>query len=448
MKKTNYNLKEAGTSLPAYKKTSARCLSVNKPDANQILQSAISCGILPLDAVSNIENMIKRTEVLKVHKYKISQGKGKDTRWFTRVPDDSKPDHRRKVFKSTEQDLYDYLYAFYNGLLNKQKDTLKSIYPLWKNYKLSICNRENTVYRNDLDWKKYYLNEELSQELINKPIEKITRADIKSWAHQIIKKYEMTRKKYMNVQTIIKQVFEYLMDNEMLSKNPMEYLKIEPTMFRKTAKKPAEKEVFYTDEIEAIIKRSKELAVETNDESYLAIPLFFLTGLRIGEILALSHNDFDRDHSSVFVHSSLCTQLQMKEDGTWSQRKYAIEDHLKRNAEPRTILVPAQVFELENQIRRMQMKKASLDSYLFHAKTPHVVAGKLYRLCDELGISRRSPHKCRKTYISNLLNKGMDADFVREQAGHKDLQTTLNCYTYSTTRNEEKVRHLEEILAI
>ena len=42
----------------------------------------------------------------------------------------------------------------------------------------------------------------------------------------------------------------------------------------------------------------------------------------------------------------------------------------------------------------------------------------------------------------------MDADFVREQAGHRELQTTLNSYTYSTTRNNEKIAKLEEILAI
>ena len=38
-----------------------------------------------------------------------------------------------------------------------------------------------------------------------------------------------------------------------------------------------------------------------------------------------------------------------------------------------------------------------------------------------------------------LLCKGVDADFVREQAGYKDLQTILNSYAQSTTRNEEKL---------
>lgn len=77
-----------------------------------------------------------------------------------------------------------------------------------------------------------------------------------------------------------------------------------------------------------------------------------------------------------------------------------------------------------------------------------MVTGNLYRICDELDIRCRSPHECRKPYISTLLNKGVDADFVREQAGHRDLQTTLNSYAYSTTRNEEKVAQLQEILTV
>ena len=92
------------------------------------------------------------------------------------------------------------------------------------------------------------------------------------------------------------------------------------------------------------------------------------------------------------------------------------------------------------------MSKNGVMPFLFPAKTPNVVSGKLYKICDELGILRRSPHKCRKTYISSLLNKGVDADFVREQAGHKDLQTTLNFYAYSTTRNEKKLAQLNEAL--
>ncbi len=47
-----------------------------------------------------------------------------------------------------------------------------------------------------------------------------------------------------------------------------------------------------------------------------------------------------------------------------------------------------------------------------------------------------------------LLNHGFDPDFVRQQAGHKQLQTTLNNYTYSTTRDSEIVEKLNQVLAL
>ena len=39
-------------------------------------------------------------------------------------------------------------------------------------------------------------------------------------------------------------------------------------------------------------------------------------------------------------------------------------------------------------------------------------------------------------------------DFDWEQVGHKELQTTLNCYTYSTTRREEQVEKLQKSLVL
>lgn len=69
----------------------------------------------------------------------------------------------------------------------------------------------------------------------------------------------------------------------------------------------------------------------------------------------------------------------------------------------------------------------------------------IYRLCDELKIRRRSPNKARKTYVSTCINAGMDLDFVREQVGHRDIQTTLNNYTYSTTRDTEKIQQLDRM---
>ena len=89
-----------------------------------------------------------------------------------------------------------------------------------------------------------------------------------------------------------------------------------------------------------------------------------------------------------------------------------------------------------------------LTDLLFPNITESNVQCKLYRMCNVLGLTKRSPHKWRKTYISTLLNNGVDADFIRQQVGHKDLQTTFNSYAYSTTREEEQLEQLNMLLSV
>ena len=125
-----------------------------------------------------------------------------------------------------------------------------------------------------------------------------------------------------------------------------------------------------------------------------------------------------------------------------------MEDALKKGAPPRDLLGSDEVFDLVKKVKVILFKKGIFRERLFETATQNNIQMKLYRMCDELGIERRSPHKLRKTYISMLLNNGIDPDFVRQQAGHKQLQTTLNNYTYSTTRDSEIVEKLNHLLAL
>ena len=125
---------------------------------------------------------------------------------------------------------------------------------------------------------------------------------------------------------------------------------------------------------------------------------------------------------------------------------YKVIDYLKQNAAPRTILASDERFEIVDKIRETLREKGIERQYLFDVQTPNNIEMKLYSLCEELEIGRRSPHKLRKTYVSNLLNNGFDQDFVREQVGHQSIQTTLNFYVYSTSRNEEQIQRLNEVL--
>ena len=439
-----HNQKNVVSSKPAaLKDIRGQCCS------DELLETALSSGIISAGDIQSIIFMNKKRKVLALHPYAIRQGKGKDQRWFTTVKDKSYPEGRRKIGKSTEEEIYDYLYKYYFIYPAAREDrTLTELYEEWINYKLATVSRSNTVHRYDSDYQRFYVKEPLSIKIMTTPLSELTVADIKEWASQLVKKYHLTKKAYYGATTVLRQVYEYLIDKEELEKNPFNRVRINKDLFRKSGKKPAATQIFYADEIELICSACFERALEEKDVAWLAIPLFFHTGLRIGECLALLFRDCDQEEHTIYIHQMLAVMDERLPDGTWMPRRFEIIDYLKGNGDPRDIIVSDKGFEIINLIRKIHHANKRISDLLFPDITENNVQAKLYKICRESGVAERSPHKWRKTYISTLLNNGVDPDFVRNQVGHKDIQTTYNSYTYSTTRKEEQVKQLNEVLSV
>lgn len=416
--------------------------------SQETLLSMESCGIIDPDEYRHYCEMVKKDQVDRVHTHVISKGQGKDQRWFTNVKDPNTGKLRR-VAAQTEKEVYQKLYEFYFVSKKKKRElTIRKIYPEWLRYKVATTGKANSVHRQDTDFNRYYLKEPLSKKVIDTPVEKLTRADLKRWECEMIRKYQMTYKTATNIFSVLRQILDYLVDCEKLAKNVSREVRIDRSLYRKTVKAEAKTQIFYPDEMEKLMRLSYQKAQETQDEVYLAIPMIRLLGLRIGECLALSFSDFDSHTNRITVHRSMQVRDELKEDGSWAKRTYQVEDSLKKGAPPRVLLGSDEVFEVVKKVRMLLFKKGCMRERLFETATQNNIQMKLYRMCDELGIERRSPHKLRKTYISTLLNEGFDPDFVRQQAGHKQLQTTLNNYTYSTTRDSVLVEKLNKVLAI
>lgn len=67
----------------------------------------------------------------------------------------------------------------------------------------------------------------------------------------------------------------------------------------------------------------------------------------------------------------------------------------------------------------------------------------LYTVCEKIGVRKKSPHKLRKTYISILLDNGVDKRFVQDVAGHTEIATSERNYH----RNRKTDAKKEEILS-
>ena len=72
---------------------------------------------------------------------------------------------------------------------------------------------------------------------------------------------------------------------------------------------------------------------------------------------------------------------------------------------------------------------------------------KLRNICTQLGIQRRSMHKIRKTYATQLINSGASESLVMRQLGHTSITTTLRHYYYDNTTDIDAHKQVEKAIA-
>lgn len=160
-------------------------------------------------------------------------------------------------------------------------------------------------------------------------------------------------------------------------------------------------------EIRALIQAAKQHPQHVRRCRDVAIVLTLCgTGLRAGELVKLERRDYD---------NGILTVRQGK------GRKYreiyvadavdkAIRAWLKIRAN-----------EAENALFSRIQRNGKADNQLL---TTTGLTGILEQLQQTSGIARFTPHDMRRTFITRLLEQGVDINTVRQLAGHSDISTT------------------------
>ena len=150
---------------------------------------------------------------------------------------------------------------------------------------------------------------------------------------------------------------------------------------------------------------------------YVAVfSLLFWTGCRVGEILALTPNDYDAEKKLIHI-----TKTAHRRDGgtciappkTASSRRdvtlptfaaMILEDWMKRtDARGNDIL-----FELNKSTVRREFR----------------------RYADKAGLPRIRVHDLRHSHASMLINKGVAPKLIQERLGHASITITLDIYSH------------------
>lgn len=386
-----------------------------------------------LNAMKQKELLAKKHYIEEVHPHKITPPHGKEKRWKTYLDTSN---GRKLLAKTSEDEFFDYLYKLYNGeakekRVNPHYVTVEKLYPEWLKYKSLHTKSQSYIERINNTWKSFYKDKEISKT----PLPDLDKLALDEWVHTLIKEHNLTRKQFYNITVIMRQVLNYACDKELIQSNPMDRVKVDSRrMFRREEKKDDETQVFTDAEINQLTVLAytdyKTKTQKVHVLAPLAVLFQFQTGLRIGELCALRYEDVKGNYLHVCRMASVGSKYVM--------------DYLKGNAEARDVFLTDMAQNIIKEAFDYQTANGlPNDGYIFSVNDKPVLYSsvtKLYtKYCEKIGTPHKSSHKARKTYISSLIDAGVNINTVRKMVGHSDEKTTLHNYVFD--RSEESLRN-------
>lgn len=412
----------------------------------EMLQYCLNrCKMTMEDVQSEIKNM-KDQKYLQNHLYKIWQGC--DGRWKTYLPGPTAESERRLIAKATKERLDKDIINYYKSIdiqAQAKYITLKAWYPKWLDYKKLQTRSDMYIRKIASDWNRYYED----SNLIDIPIMKLDYDTLQEWALRLIRDKRLTKKQYYNMALIIRQALDYAVQKKLIEENPFIKVHVDSKLFQ-AKKKPSDKtQVFLTDEQPRIEAEAWKDFDKTGSVSCLAIPLAFQTGLRLGEIVALKESDIDGNY--IHVQRMEIRQVEQLPDGSWSKQTFVVVDYTKSEAGDREVYLSQTARNILQKIRSSNAQHGYYDDgFLFLGEDGRVHSKSIdYRIrkyCRHIGISEKAMHKIRKTYISTLIDSGLNINAIRKLAGHEDERTTYNNYCFNRLTDAQTEQLLETAL--
>ena len=274
------------------------------------------------------------------------------------------------------------------------------------------------------------VDSELCQSLINKLSEKYSRSTISK------------------VYVLLNMCFNYAFTKEHIDENPMMKVKMPKESSLITKKKEAkwlsssdvEK---FVQEAERVNTREFRIKGKVGERvygvnAYYAI-LIIYTGLRIGELMALTWEDIDFKNKTLNVNKS---RAKGKIDG---KTTLYIKDP---KSESGTRIIPLSdraIYALQKIKEYSTELKLNSDNNLIVANTSsesnitRTVKSMLFRAGCET--EKCGLHALRHTFGSLLLEKGVDLKTISYLLGHSDITVTANIYLHIT--REKAINSIE-----
>ena len=283
---------------------------------------------------------------------------------------------------------------------------------------MDVRLRENTMYT-----KRYIIDLKIKPYFEKKILSEITVADVRAWQNELLtykdkkgKGYSPTYLKTVNCQ--LTAIFNYAMRYYNLQDNPCR----KAGAIGKSKGEP--KDFWMQEEFNAFLE-----TVSDKPETKMAFLLLYWTGMRIGELLALTPADFDFTTHTLRINKSY--QRLNREDVITTPKTFKSNRFIKM---PQFICDEMQdymemLYGLKEDERIFTISK----SYLHH---------EMNRGSKVSGVKRIRVHDLRHSHVSLLINMGFTVLAIADRMGHESIDIT---YRYAHLFPSEQTQMAEQL---
>lgn len=284
--------------------------------------------------------------------------------------------------------------------------------------KLYYADMDSRIRENTMRTKKYIIELKILPFFGKKSMNAIKPADIRRWQNELMaENYSQTYLRTINNQ--LTAIFNYATKYYDLKSNPC-------TKAGKMGKNEADERSFWTKE------EFSKFIIEVMDKhrSYVGFKVLFWTGIRIGELLALTIEDIDFEEKTINISKSY-QRINKRDVITAPKTPKSI----------RTITITDFLVEdLKDYINSIYGAKGT--DRLFPI-TKSYFTNEMIRGAKLSGVKKIPLHSLRHSHCALLFEMGIPPLEVAERLGHERVETTLNIYAHLYPN---KQKHISEKL--
>lgn len=372
--------------------------------------------------------------------------KGKQSQYYTSMPARySKSGNRHQIVGKSEQEVKDKFtieaYETITHTVSQQKKEALTVQDLVKEYLGSLCPSDYSstgkCKKTTLARYRRMFEQNISHNSFGeKKVINVRRRDCEDFIQYLYGR-DLSKSSIKCIKSLVNKAFSYAVVNDLADKNYMTDLPINDSLC--STSRNHNTDIWEDTEIQQLAEASLS-CWQQHRYRYSALILVMISlGCRIGELCALTWDDVDFEQNTVLFSKTTIEYTDYDK-----HRKIHAIDAPKRSSSNRTILLNETAKYWLNEVKKRNEEMGIHSKNVVVAKSGRIpkydqIMASFKRFCNYSGITYKSPHTCRRTYTTTMIDRGVPLSQVSKDLGHKNSSTTLDSYYKAKKEDDEMI---------